>query len=586
MRLSVAAITRRYLGVALGCALLLSAPLSAQVDPRWEMETGRDTANWPPPRHFDHIRMVLELDIPEMDEPRLSASQQLTLVAIGSPRSTLTLDAGPRISIRGVRTDHRELAFIHEAPKLEIDLGQRISPGEPIDITIDYDFEYPTGTGLGFTWTPGNPDRFSDTDRAPQIHTQGQPQHNHTWFPCHDFPNERVATELIITLEDGFQAISNGRLESQTAGADGRARWHWVQDQPHPYYLVVLVVGDFAEIDLGGTDSARPGLPMRLFTPHGTEASAERAFGRTPDQVAHFEALFDESYPFAKYDQLIVRNFAAGAMENTTAVTFAPSFASMSRDAAEGTIAHELVHHWFGDMITCKSWEHLWLNEGWASYGQALWKEAAAPPEEARGAYLEGIAEFLSQQRVNFGFSPTFPALASNHYVDAFQNFVKPDNVYQKGPLVLHMLREQLGDEVFWRGVRSYIDRFKYDEVETDDFRRVLEEVSGQNLELFFDQWVWRPGLPKLRVDVDWDDRTGELVVNIAQTQMINDVNPPYVFDLPIDVDLPGGAVHIDLPVSRQRTLHRVQLDQPPVGVSINPDITVAAPATVNVRLP
>ena len=163
---------------------------------------------------------------------------------------------------------------------------------------------------------------------------------------------------------------------------------------------------------------------------------------------------------------------------------------------------------------------------------------------------------------------------------------MKPDNVYQKGPLILHMLREQLGEDVFWRGVHTYIDRFKYEEVETDDFRRVLEEVSGENLELFFDQWVWRPGLPKLRVDVDWDDQASQLVVNIAQTQMVNEANPPYVFDLPIDVELDSGTMRISVPVSKQRTLHRVRLDQSPAAVAVNPDITIAAPATVNVRLP
>jgi aminopeptidase N len=573
---------------ALACALALLAPalLQAQVDPRWEMETGRDTAVWPPPRHFDHVRMVLELDIPDMDEPRLGAVQRLTLSAIGAPRTRVRLDAGPNITVRSVESSGRLLEFTHADSVLEIDLSGRAGPGEPFELVIRYDLEYPAGTGVGLTWTPGDPSRFSETDRAAQIHTQGQPQFNHTWFPCHDFPNERVATELIISVDERFQAVSNGRLEGKTTLDDGRVRWHWIQDLPHPYYLVVLVIGDFAEIDLGGPDSARPNLPMTVFTPHGTETSVREAFGRTPDQIAYFETLFDEPYPFAKYHQLIVRNFSAGAMENTTAVTFAPSFATMSRDAAEGTIAHELVHHWFGDMITCKSWEHLWLNEGWASYGQALWREAAAPPEEAREEYLGAVAEFFAQQRFNMSFAPTFPALASNYYTDAFQNFVKPDNVYQKGPLVLHMLREELGDEVFWRATREYIDRFAYDEVETDDFRRTFEEVSGRNLEQFFNQWVHRPGLPKLRIDVSWDDQSSVLIVDVAQTQVVNRVNSPYVFDLPIRLETDSGPRMIDVYVDAQRVTRRINLAAPPSSVNVNPDIAVAAPAAVNVRLP
>jgi aminopeptidase N len=551
---------------------------TAQLDPRVDIASGRHRANYPLPRHFDHRHMLLEIDFPDMREPRLSAKQVLTVAPVGAARSVLRLDA-VELDIRSISRDGKPLAFTYDRAELLIELGSAVPEGEEIQITIEYDVHYPSGNGIGLTWTPGDPDAASLTARSPQIHAQGEPQSNSRWFPCHDFPNERTTTELVVTAEEAYQVVSNGRLVYRSPSGDGRVTWHWLQDKPHPYYLVTLVVGQFAEVELGGEGSERPGLPMTVYTPHGTEDNVARTFARTPIMIARFEALFDEPFPWDKYDQLMVRNFAAGAMENTSATTFAEMFANTPIGATEGVIAHELTHQWFGDLVTCKGWEHLWLNEGWASYGEALWARASAEPGEERAAYLASINGFLRRQTaMNQGFAPTFPAMVSRYYDDPQLTFMKADDVYAKGALVLHMLHERLGEEDFWRAVRLYLDRFQNQMAETDDFRHVLEEVSGIGLEPFFDQWVYRPGLPRLRVDADWDDSANALQIAVEQTQMIDEANPAYVFVLPVRVIFADGSTRtVAMDVDGRSAGGSFSFSEKPVDIEVNPEITVAA---------
>ncbi|MCB9846648.1 MAG: M1 family metallopeptidase [Phycisphaeraceae bacterium] len=553
-------------------------------DPRIDAATGRDMRVWPHPRHFDHLHMRLDIDIPTMDKPRAAVTQSLRLAAIGRERDRVLLDAGPAIRVRSVTLGGRSLEFSHEGEVLSISLARPAEPDVPFDLIIAYDLDYSRSAGgfLGgaITWTSGDPDS-DDPDRvAPQLHTQGQPEFNHYWFPCHDFPNERLSTEIVVTTEDGYDVISNGRRVSSELIADGRRRTHWLQERPHVAYLATLVIGRFDRVELGGPDSARPGLPMTLWAPVGKGDSARVVFRDTARMIAFFEERLDEPYPWDKYDQVLARAYMSGAMENTSASTFFPVAADSGPDSMDDIISHELFHQWTGDLITCRSWEHIWLNEGWASYGEALWAEEKARQDEgeeaARDAYLSKIRGFMRGQRGNRGSAPYQPALASNLYGDPFEVFAKSDNPYPKGAMVLHMLRMGLGDEAFFRGVALYIDRWKDNCAETDDFRQCLEEASGESLEQFFDQWVYRPGVPRLEIEYDNDADSGVLTVTVRQTQTINADNPAYEFFLPLYVEGSGGGryVYVDVrdEVTRQSFEVRGTLQQ----ISIDPNLRVA----------
>ncbi len=581
----------RYAVVVLVVGLLAGA--AGASDPRIDARTGRQHANWSRPLEWDQLHMRLDLDIEDMETPRFTARERLRLRPVGVPRDTVTLDAVD-LDITSVRHRGAPVAFEYDRRTITVRLPAPVEPSRQIELVFDYSWSGPKNFGGdGFVWTRGNPEGRNATQRAAQIHTQGQPEANRTWFIAHDFPNDRLTTELRVTVEEPYTAVSNGRLVSARASRSGsgkpRRTWHYLQDQPHVTYLVALVVGDFAVVELGGPDSARPGLPIRVFTEHGDEERTRRAFANTPRMIAFFERVFDEPYPWAKYDQLIVRNFAWGGMENTSA-TVLHEGAARGRNV-EGLIAHELAHQWTGDLITCRSWEHLWLNEGWATYAEILWAEerAGSDPEARRRAYQRAVAARVLAQRLrNRGAAPEAPAMVSNRYTEPNDTFVKADDVYAKGALLLHMLRARLGDEVFFRGVREYVERFKFRQADTDDFRRVLEEVSGRSLRGFFEQWAFRPGIPTLEVDLAWDAGARTLHVTVEQTQEIDRLNPPYRFTLPVLVRFGDEARWGSVEVEERTSSASVRFDDAPgdpTGVQIDPEMTVIARTRIRTPL-
>jgi aminopeptidase N len=562
---------------------------------RFDEDTGRDLSNWLPHRDFDHTHMLLELDFPDFEhEARASARCSLTMEPIGTPRDTARLDA-VGMEIGSVTLDGEDLLFTHEAGELRIDLPSTVQLGESITLVIDYTLEQdqlrPNGKGL--SWSPPTRRPRGPSDEVPMLHSQGEPDYASMWFPCFDHPNERLATELIVTAHDGFEVVSNGEMISREVQDDGRVRWHWDQAKPHAPYLVSLVIGKFDVVEVGGPDSARQGLTMPVYGPVGSADQIRDAFANTPAMVAHFEKLFDEPYPWAKYSQAIVRDFAAGAMENTSATTFFPMAASASPGSIDGIIVHELTHQWTGDLVTCKDWAHLWLQEGWATFGEALWKEEVArasaieqgkteaeAARAARRAYIRGMrGNFRSAARgAQRTSAPEDPALASNLYASPEHNFMKANNPYSRGACVLHMLRERLGNDVFWAGIRLYLDRFKYQAVETDDLRRVLEEVSGESLERFFAQWVYRAGTPRVDIELDWEPRSdrdngpGTLTVTLSQVQPIDADNPAYAMVVPLYMKFDGGSgTYLYIDTNQRTVVESFDLAKPPADTVIDP---------------
>lgn len=591
------------MGLVVFVALFLSAtPAAAQVDddPRLDSETGRDRRVWPPDVMVDYTRMRLSLEIPDMSKPRFAGVQELWFTGVGNPRAGLVLDCGAGLTVRRVEYFAGDggtgTACEFDRPsrnKLAVEFPATLAVGGRARLRIEYDAESPGGRGAGLTFS-------TDDRRTPEedfmCHAQGQPQSNHLWFPCHDFPNDRLASELVVTVPYPYEAVSNGRLESITwhPSGEGRAQrrtYHWVQDAAHPAYLVTLVVSKFDVANLGGPASSRPGLWIPVYGPLGSEGAIAQTFANTPAMITHFEELFGTPFPWDKYAQIICRDFAAGAMENTSASTFATMFGRAGAGGmADGIIAHELVHQWFGDLVTCRSWEHLWLNEGWATFGEALWAEKHRGRTRYDGVIFEKMSAVLA--RTGGRSAPRSTALVSNLYRNPDQRFYAAENPYDRGAVVLHMLRKRLGDELFWLGVRLYLAENKFNQVETDDFRFALEEVSGESLERFFDQWVMRPGHPKLAIDLDWEQagsasgggESGVLRVKIEQTQLIDAYNPAYAFVLPLWLEIPDGE-------RRGRTVHVVcdsretsasfALPGKPASVSVDPGMTVLCDADI-----
>lgn len=574
----------------------------ARPDRRIDAETGRDKQNWPPHPYFTYHHMKLDMVIRDMEVKQFSALQTLDLAPIGKPRRNLSLVCRPTITIESIQVQipgQQPVAakFEHAGNWLEIDLGRDVPVGQPVQVITRYSAKNPAGDdGVGLNWFASRPATENRSARDAQIHSQGQAEWNSYWFPCHDFPNLRLTTEIAISVPDGFSVVSNGKLLSSqpdpaNTSPDGKplVRWHWLQDKPHPNYLVMLAVGKFDIINVGGPDTARPGLDMPVYGPPGSAAALKDIYKNTPEMVALYEKLFDEPYPWDKYAQVIVYNFRWGGMENTSATVLGEFAAAGSPGRHDDLIAHELAHQWTGDLLTCKSWEHLWLNEGWATYAEWLWVEHKRGDE----AYLGDVrAAIAAQSRANRTLAPRDPAMASRFYANPDEPFTKPNDVYGKGGLVIHMLRERLGDEAFWKGVRAYIKRHKFGHVETDDFRKALEEASGESLERFFWQWVKRPGLPRLAVKINWNPADngngGSLDVAIDQTQPIDADNPAYAFEVPVWVefsDAEGDAQFVRVPIETKSASKSFALAKTPIKVTVDPRLTVTAPKRVETNL-
>lgn len=593
---------------ALSAALLVAAPAAAQPatidepvetsqpfadtlpqiapDPRLDSSDGRQLATWAPAVHFDHQRMLLELTIPDMNEAKLDARMVLTLAPVGQARPSLILDCkGPEIA--SVKLDGRPCTFQQTGGFLRIEFPEPLALNKSADVEIVYSLNFKRNRGEGLTWSAPREEAESITLAFPQIHSQGQADENSRWFPCHDFPNERLATELIVDVESGYKVCSNGELVRQTKSG-ARTVWHWVQDKPHPNYLVTLVVGKFSIVELGGPDSARPNLPMPLYVQQGAEDEASEVFANTAEMVAVFEKLFDEPYPWTKYAQLCVRDFVAGGMENTSATSLYSGAARGEKGDQDDLIAHELAHQWFGDLLTCRSWDHLWLNEGWASYAECLWAEhvgSKTSPEAATRAYQRAVIQnFRKQRGMNRAAAPQVPALVTNRYTDPDKLFSRVDDVYSKGAIILHMLRERLGDDAFFAGVRKYIDDHKaVGLVETADFRRALEATSGQSLERFFEQWALRPGMASLDVGYSHDDDEQTLSITVEQTQTIDRLNPAYAFTLPFRLRFADGTIQwAYLDTDSQSASVTVKVPSLPEQISIDPNLTVFARSSVS----
>ncbi len=533
----------------------------------WDESTGADLRNFPPDRLVDYGHMKLDMRFDDLNEMRFTATETLSFIPIGSPVTALTLDA-VGLEIESVMMDGQPVAYFRDDETISLSFEEPLAIGKEQTVEFNYICDHPYD---GMFFTPYSPDAPSYTA---EVHTQGQTDTNRHWFVAHDFPNERMTTELVVDVPAGFQVSGNGRLINHDDRGD-REVWHWLQDKPHVSYLVSLVIGKFDIVEL-----EHPRVSMNVWVPQGLGHQVQQTYGNTGAMIDLFEKRLGFAYPWDRYDQLVVKNFGAGGMENTSATSMYPTAIFdktqlLDRDM-DGLIAHELGHQWTGDLITCKSWEHIWLNEGWATYLNALWMEQ----RDGEDGYLDTVRGSFGVARRD-KTTDELP-MVSPIYDQSWEVFRRRANPYPKGSSILHMLRKMLGENVFWEGVQLYMNRHAFDVVETDDFRYAMEEVSGMGLEWFFEQWCYRPGTPDLDVTIDYDTRNSEMRVQVEQKQEIDQRTPAFRFELPIHVRTRSGAQTHTVHVTDASTTYTAKLDGPPTLVAVDPYLHVLKTITVH----
>ena len=413
----------------------------------------------------------------------------------------------------------------NDALKLNIDLGRTYKSTEQYTISIEYvskPDELEMGGSSAITGDKGlyfiNP-KGEEKNKMPQIWTQGETQANSVWFPTIDSPNAKTTQEIYITVEDKYVTLSNGDLVSSKLNKDGTRTDYWKQDLPHAPYLFMMAIGEYSIVKDSYTKKDGSKIEVNYYVEPEHKEDARGIFGETPNMIGYFSELLDLEYPWDKYNQVVVRDYVSGAMENTGAVIFGEYVYKDKEDLLDGndqsTIAHELFHHWFGDLVTCESWANLPLNESFANYSQYLWDEYRYGMDEADyQAEMEADGYFQSASYQGY------------HDLIWFDHFDKEDmfdgHSYNKGGRILHMLRSYLGDEAFFKGLNNYLTTNKYKAAEFHHLRLAFEEVSGEDLNWFFNQWFLGKGHLILFTDYEvTDDQT--ILFKVKQRQNIED---------------------------------------------------------------
>jgi len=516
------------------------------------------TVHYARDREFDIQHVKLDLNV-DPEKRKLEGTVHIILTPLVDNVTRLEFDA-VELNIKDVKLSAGEKAPAWEntGRKLIVDLEKALKTGVSVTLSIRYSGQ--PRRGLYFV----GPDKYYP-DLPYQAWTQGEDEESRYWFPCYDYPNQRATSEVVVTVPQKFIAVSNGSLiETKEEKARGTKTYHWKQDAPHSSYLISLVVGEFSVIKEKAED-----IELQYYVPKGREEDAKRSFDKTGNMVRFFSEYFGVKYPYPKYAQVVVSDFIFGGMENITATTLTERTLHDKRAhldfTSEDLVAHELAHQWWGDLITCRDWSHAWLNEGFATYCETLFKEHDLGRDEAAYYQVQDVEEYMEEDRTRYR-----RPIVSKTYLQPTELFDR--HLYEKGGLVLHALRYYLGDELFQRGLRHYANTFREKVVETSDFRRAMEEATGKSLEGFFDQWVHQAGHPEFKVGYDWDDNAKIARVSVSQTQA-GDPETPNVFVTPVDLSFTlskGVQTKRVMITQRDETFH-ISLQEKPRDVEFDP---------------
>ncbi|MEM6261776.1 MAG: M1 family metallopeptidase [Bacteroidota bacterium] len=523
-------------------------------------------------RTHDLLHTKLELSF-DWDKKHILGKAHLTLKPHFYETNQLTLDA-QSFDIHRVEliegANRSPVTFTYTDPFLTITFDTAYTREDTFELWIDYTakpYERIASGGEAITsdrglyfidYSNGDPDGYR------QIWTQGETQSSSGWFPTIDAPNERTSQEVLVRVEDRFLTVSNGKKINTIQHEDGTRTDHWIQEQGHAPYLFALAIGEFAEVK----DSWRD-IEVNYYIDPEFEPYARLVFGETPDMIEFFSQKLGVDYPWDKYSQIVVQEFVSGAMENTGCVIFYDALHHNDHQHADNPhqdiIAHELFHHWFGDLVTCESWANLALNESFASYGEYLWFEHRHGREFADGHLLNDLDAYLQESQLKREPIIRFEYLNPGAMFDRHS--------YQKGACVLHMLRTHIGDDAFFQSLNLYLTRNAYSDVEIDELRIAFEDVTGKDLNWFFNQWFLKPGHPELDVAYALPSpEEPQVQVRVTQAQ---DLRYMPVYRLPLHIQLimaDGDVQRVPVTLQTQDTIFSIAVEEEVLDVLFDAD--------------
>lgn len=518
-------------------------------------------------RKFDLLHTSLDVSF-DWKKQYLLGKARLTMKPYFYPSNLLTLEAKSfdvkRVAL--VEGDNlKDLTFKYsDGKQIDIVLDKVYKADQTFTVFVDYvakPEERKTGGSAAISSDKGlyfiNP-LGEDPSTPQQIWTQGETESSSCWFPTFDKPNERCTQDIKITVDEKYKTLSNGVLKTSTKNTDGTRTDYWVMDKPHAPYLFMMAVGDFAVVKDKWNN-----IDVDYYVEPKFEKDAKAIFPHTPEMLQFFSDKLGVTYPWSKYAQIIVREYVSGAMENTTAVIFGDFLQKSSRELIDASInesivAHEMFHHWFGDLVTCEHWTNLTLNESFANYSEYLWFEHKHGRDMADHHRQEEMQGYLGQASggsihplVHFGYDD------KEDMFDAHS--------YNKGGTILHMLRDYVGDDAFFAALKKYLTDNQYTAAEAHQLRLAFEAVTGEDLNWFFNQWYFSAGHPVLEIQHHYNAADKEVEINVVQTQ--EGENVPHIFRLPIAIDIydaSGKATRHNVVLNqRDQTLHLPAASEP-----------------------
>lgn len=514
--------------IILFCSLAVVAqPEGNRADTSWKTvyresaERINDLVHTKLDARFDYNKAYLNGKVWITLKPHFYATDSLLLDAKGMDIHKVSIVKG---------TAQSPLKYNYDGMLLNIKLDKTYKGNEQYTVYIEYTAkpnELQVEGSAAITDAKGlyfiNP-TGEEKGKPTQIWTQGETEGTSVWVPTIDRPNQKTTQEFALTVPDKYVTLSNGILTSSKKNSDGTRTDNWKMDLPHSPYLFFMGVGEFSVIK----DSYK-GKEVSYYVEKEYAPVARRIFGYTPEMMGYFSRITGVEFPWSKYGQMVGRDYVSGAMENTTATLHQESAYQDARELVDGNtwedvIAHELFHQWFGDYVTTESWSNLTLNESFANYSEYLWREYKYGKDAADAHNYSDMTGYLQSQSEN-------KDLVRHYYRDKEDMF---DAVsYNKGGRILHMLRNFVGDSAFFKALNNYLTTNKFKSGEAHQLRLAFEDVTGKDLNWFFNQWYFGAGHPKLDVTYDYDDAAKKVNVIVKQTQSGNKL-----FKLPVAVDI------------------------------------------------
>ncbi|MCP9770854.1 M1 family peptidase [Lacihabitans sp. LS3-19] len=514
---------------------------------------------------FDLIHTELNLK-PSWNDQTLNGKAVLTLKPHFYEQDKLVLNAKGFI-IQSIKVNATNSEYVYDNELITISLNKKYSRKDTLKISIEYTAQPEkikasgsdailSDKGLYFI----NP-KNEKSGLPQQFWTQGETQANSCWFPTIDSPNQKHTQDIYLNIESDFTTLSNGLLVDTKTLNNGTKIDHWQQKEPHAVYLTMIAAGNFKKV----VDSTFKRFEVSYFVEPEYEKYAYGIFGRTPEMIKFYEDILGVKYQWDKYAQIPVRKYVSGAMENTTATVHSKTVLKNNNQLIDGNddgvIAHELFHHWFGDLVTCESWSQLPLNESFANYSEFLWATHKYGKDEGDNVYLNALQEYLyeaSQKQV--------PLIRFNY---ANREDMFDAHSYQKGGRVLHQLRMEVGDEAFFLALNDYLKSHAFKTAEIEDLRISFEKITGRDLKSFFDQWFFVPGHPRLQIIQNVDDKKLQITVN----QMIDSTNLwVYNLKLPVQIFEGNKIVNEVLEINSPSNTFSFDIEGDIKNVLVNPD--------------